>query len=140
MNHADEIAPLMIWGVMEMWVVLIASSVPPVWPLVRRLRLTAFVGLKHNGLRWGQQDTANSDFGKPPAGKGDTPRHLKLHRLVNRSASQEAIVPPGGIGMKRDFVVTHDALPPSDANGDPDLGSTHFENAYGRPPWENDRV
>lgn len=45
-------APLELWGIAEMWVILITSSLPPIWPLIRR-------SIEHFGI-WSSQYTFES--------------------------------------------------------------------------------
>ena len=130
----------MIWGVTEMWVVLIASGVAPLWPLLKRLGLTIATKLERSGLRSSQKYTNDSDSSKPHARKNDTARLPDFHRPFNRSASQEAMVPTGGIEMKQDFMVSHDVVSLSDVHGDRQLGSTQCGTGYGRSPWEDNRL
>ena len=128
----DEIAPLMIWGVTEMWVVLIASSVAPLWPLLRqsashlnRRKLTTS-GYSIFSRKWFgaaaifSRSNRNTDNSKIPAVKFSDDKPLPdvsnggFHQLGSQTNLRAAMLPPGSIEMTKDFTVSETQRPKSD--------------------------
>ena len=123
-NHIpDVIAPLMIWGVTEMWVVLIASSVAPIWPLLRQSASHINQSNSHNifsrifsplisrSTKDKSKNVSESTL-NPSSAAGDdqgVPHHAHFRRL----GSQANL---GDIEMTRNFTVRSEVATPRDRN------------------------
>ncbi|MCJ1318994.1 hypothetical protein MMC15_004326 [Xylographa vitiligo] len=115
-----EIAPLMIWGMTEMWVVLIASSVAPLWPLLRlsASRLTQhhrsdhslFSGPVFSSARRKFTNHSSRDDDATGRGAGGVTHSDAFRKLGSRNTSQEAMVTADGIKMTHDITVSHEPV------------------------------
>ncbi|KAH8588349.1 hypothetical protein B0O99DRAFT_693511 [Bisporella sp. PMI_857] len=111
------IAPLMILGMTEMWVVLIASSAAPLWPLFRgRFRATT----KSQNTGYGSSATGDHSgyhqkrWGyKKAQGTGPDQREMynldiAAGKLGGRPESQEAIMPGNAITLTHNISISHE--------------------------------
>ena len=128
----DVIAPLLIWAVTEMWVVLVASSVAPLWPLLRqsashvaRRKLTTG-GYSIFSRKWFgaaaifSPSKRNNENSKIPTVKFSHDQPLPdasnrgFHQLGSQTNLRAAMLPPGSIEMTKDFTVSETQRPKSD--------------------------
>lgn len=110
LTQTDEIAPLMILGTTEMWVVLIASSVPPLWPLFRRW---AGVASQHATTaksyeRFGSSPTLHPHSPRFPKSKSGT--NIVTYPTNISTGSQDPILSPEGIVLTQQISVRHQNL------------------------------
>jgi hypothetical protein len=108
-SRADEIAPLMILGVTEMWVVLIASSVAPLWPLVKyfaKPRSPCLSQQSYDGFSSGQGKYLKS--GTLASGFLHSYRTEHSRDVESRDGSEDAIVVPDGIVMTHHVSIRHE--------------------------------
>ncbi|MCJ1417264.1 hypothetical protein MMC32_003606 [Xylographa parallela] len=136
-----EIAPLMIWGMTEMWIVLIASSVAPLWPLLRlsASRLTQhhrstdhslFSGPVFSRRKFtGHSSRDDDDNGSRPTG-GITAHGDAFRKLGSRNTSQEAMVTADGIKMTHDITVRHEPVGGRGAESPEGFGGAHGKAVY----------
>ncbi|KAL8831342.1 MAG: hypothetical protein Q9170_005335 [Blastenia crenularia] len=114
-------APLVIWGIVEMWVVLIASSVAPLWPLLRpsvsqlkpskghsNLLVNKFAPFPRSGTKQ-SRNISDSTFGPNCTASHD--QGLSQHARFQRLGSQTNV---GDIEMTTDFTVETEAAEPND--------------------------
>ena len=147
----DEIAPLMIWGVTEMWVVLIASSIAPLWPLLRQSasrlshRKLTTSGYSIFSRKWFgaaaifSRSNRNTDNSKIPAVKSSDDKPLPgvsngdFHQLGSQTNLRAAMLPPGSIEMTKDFTVSESLRPRSDEFVESErFGTVYGGNRYAR--------
>lgn len=109
----------MILGMTEMWVVLIASSAAPLWPL---FRLRATIRSQNTPYAYGssagagfsnfqQSKYRKAEDGTITDGTDETEMyHLRIGagKVGSRSESQEAIVPGDRIMLTHDISISHD--------------------------------
>ena len=128
----DVIAPLLIWAVTEMWVVLVASSVAPLWPLFRqsashvaRRKLPTGGYGNFSRKRFGaaaifSRSNRNTDNSKIPTVKSSDDKPLPeasnrgFHQIGSQTNLRAAMLPPGSIEMTKDFTVSETQRPKSD--------------------------
>lgn len=102
----DEIAPLMIFGITEMWVVLIASSGAPLWPLVRMVAggarpqygPSSAYGSSRNGY------LKSVDTNHDPVGLHSV-HGIASRNQLSRTGSEDAMISHKGIMMTRNLTV-----------------------------------
>ena len=104
-------APLELWGIAEMWVILITSSLPPIWPLVRRtversslnnytfdsFRLKRFSGMAK------ASSTPTSDNSGPGTRSSVGPGFKRMES--DGDDDNRNLVPKNQIGVTRDITV-----------------------------------
>ncbi|RAK99750.1 uncharacterized protein BO80DRAFT_446088 [Aspergillus ibericus CBS 121593] len=105
-----EIAPLMIYGMTEMWVVLIASSAAPLWPLVRRsIQSTTSTSPRSGPSPFNAlYSVSRSRFSKTSGRSKYGHTYSEALRSIDGD-SQDGIVPTEGIMLTRSLTVKHDA-------------------------------
>ncbi|MCJ1435580.1 hypothetical protein MMC27_004954 [Xylographa pallens] len=134
-----EIAPLMIWGMTEMWIVLIASSVAPLWPLLRlsASRLTQhhrstdhslFSGPVFSRRKFTAHSSRDDDDGRPTG--GGAAHSDAFRKLGSRNTSQEAMVTADGIKMTHDITVSHEPVVGRRGESPERFGGAHGTAVY----------
>ena len=126
-NHfSDAIAPLMIWGITEMWVVLIASSVAPLWPLLRQSASRVRQSNSHNIFSRifsprlsrstkKQSNIVSESTLNPSSAAGDDQGVPPHHAHFQRLGSQSNL---GEIELTTDFTVRSEVATPRDQNSE----------------------
>ncbi|KAJ5612618.1 hypothetical protein N7510_005812 [Penicillium lagena] len=110
-DQTYEIAPLMIYGITEMWVVLIASSGAPLWPLVRIIAggarpqygpSSAYASSRNGYLK-------SVDTNHDPVGLHSV-HGIASRNHPSRTGSEDAMISPRGIMMTQDLTVKHESV------------------------------
>lgn len=109
MLPADEIAPLIIYGITEMWVVLIASSAAPLWPLFRKVG----GGRAQYGPNSVMSPTRNgylksTDTNDNPMSMASGVHAIASRHQPSRSGSEDDMLSPNSIMMVQDMSVKHE--------------------------------
>ncbi len=112
-SPADETGPLYFWAVTEMWVVLITSSVAPIWPLLRQSASYFTSGKKTAS---DQTVFSRNQFSATVFSRGEGNTYTSKSPRLNTSSGElrAAILRPGAIEMTRDFTVSEMQRPEVD--------------------------
>lgn len=105
-----SVAIVVIWGQVELWIVLIALSIPPIWPLVKPFfhEVSTRLGTKGRTGRSGLSDNSR-DY--KLMDKGSVP--YNMHSLSSKAARDgkmyKSNVHKGGISRTTDVTITSES-------------------------------
>jgi hypothetical protein len=108
----------MIWGVTEMLMVIIASSVAPLWPLVRksathikqRTGPSIFAKNYLNIISRNKHSNKSISNNSVNSTNCESVSHAKFQRMGSQTNLREAMVSPNGIEIRKDFSIKHESI------------------------------
>ncbi|KAL9071995.1 MAG: hypothetical protein Q9157_005266 [Trypethelium eluteriae] len=122
-------SPLLIWSMVEFWLIILVGSIPPLRPLfLKGLRREQTGSHKYSKSRSRTNDVRLSEYS---AGKGSTGLTSTIGRVEPRDSIERMLPAYPSIAITKDFTI-HRGSPQAATNGSDEHGSEHSVRALER--------